>query len=134
MFPGREKTMAAIKASGPAVYRLTLVAVIFFIVEISSPMKPSWLLRISLTFLQLIHNRRQVGQKAKPLASLLFPRISALQLTPFSGVIRCRKLWFFYCSLVVNGLISSSGETPSRPNYSGEINFARKNFSFWTLF
>tara|TARA_Y100000031_G_scaffold151037_1_gene191473 strand:- start:772 stop:1014 length:243 start_codon:yes stop_codon:yes gene_type:complete len=41
MFPGREKNMAATKASEPAVYRLTLVAIIFFIVEISSPMRPS---------------------------------------------------------------------------------------------
>jgi len=57
-------------------------------------MRPSLTEKSDLTFLQLIHNRRQVGQRAKPFASLLFTRISALPSEHLFGAIRCRIMGF----------------------------------------
>ena len=71
--------MAVAKASWPAMVRLTLVPIIFFIVVNTVLLK-----LIQRDNRQLIYNRHRVGLKAKPLASLLFPIISMLPREHFT--------------------------------------------------
>ena len=132
MLPGREKIMAARKARGPAVYRLILVAVIFFIVEISSPMRPS-LTELIRPDIPTTHSQPPAsGPEGQTLGkSFISKNIGTSARTPFRGD-PMQKLRFFLLLFGCFLISSSMCAAPSRIN-PGRNQFRPKKLFYFAI-